>query len=565
MPRSPIGLLRPHCAGIAVVLSAAFAGPALAQKLDGRKWTHEKYGIELKIPDDFSEVPLQIDEQWIAGKFLSDKSYLSKDREWNHEHKPLMRVILFTEKAKKDTGQEVHESEDGKTTFIGIGAVPYQGYRDYIKRHRKGFFFSKEEEEDVAGEDCLMCEVEVHRSRPKLHLYSVVFRRPTFELAIEFEVLEDRKDKLERDIKRCIDSIRFEEPQAGVEAAITGKKETRRTSTRLWTAFRSEWRKRSLEERSEIRREMERQHHEAVRQRTPEDWQISESKHFLVVSHADKLFSEKMVDGAELFWDWCEEEFGELGDDHVRRPVLRLCKDYDEYKAFHFDSSNTTGWSLTGADHEIGTYFDTSNGNSGRDVNVLFGGILRHYLQEKDSFIISYTPYWLTWAVDNYVSEVYVKGRKLDFRVDGWARDEARQMFRDEKLPALQKLLTMTEAEFTAMQKQDQRATYATSQALRYVLGPGGREKSFKDFLVRYFQATIEVASRHDDEWVKIDRSSATTEEEEEEQQRLYSERTKERAKQLQSEINELMFEDMNEKKWEKHEKAYATFVKKGK
>ncbi|MFK7740549.1 MAG: hypothetical protein AB8H80_09500 [Planctomycetota bacterium] len=551
-------LLAASCAAFAITLLPA-------QELKGRKWSHEKFGIALTIPPGFSEVPLQIDEKWIAAKFLSDKSYLSKDRDWNREHKPLMRVIVFSEKAKKSSGQEVHESEDGKTTFVGIGSTPYQGYRDYVKRHRTGFFFSKEDEDTIGGSDCLMCEIDVHKSEPKLHLYSVVFRRPTFELAVEFEALEDRKDKVEKHIRRCLDSIRFVEPVGATEASITGKKGGRRTSTRLWTAFRSEWDKRPIEERTEIRKDMEADHHRRVRKLTPDGWAMSESKHFFVVSHADKKFSEKMVKGAELFYTWCEKRFGELGEDYVRRPVLRLCKDFDEYKAFHFDSSNSTGWALSGADQEIGTYFDTSNGNSGRDVSILFGGILRHFLQEKDSHIISYTPYWLTWAVDNYVSEVYVKGRKLDFKVDGWARDEARQMHRDGKLPKLQDLLTMSEAQFTKMRNKDNRANYAASQALRYVLGPGKNEKAFKDFLYTYFEATIAVAEGHGKDWLKLDHKSAETEEEEEAQQKEYSKRTKERAKQLQKEINEMVFASMTDKKWEKHEKAYAKFVKKGK
>ena len=75
--------------------------------------------------------------------------------------------------------------------------------------------------------------------------------------------------------------------------------------------------------------------------------------------------------------------------------ALRMRKDADEYKAFHFDSSNETGWSFTGGDREIGTYYDNYNGSSGRDVSVLFSGILQHFLQERDSYIISYTPYWL--------------------------------------------------------------------------------------------------------------------------------------------------------------------------
>ncbi|HEB52074.1 MAG TPA: hypothetical protein ENI87_02340, partial [bacterium] len=480
----------------------ALATDLTAQQLKGRKWTHDKFGVEMTIPQDFSVVPLQVDEKWIAAKFLCDKTYISKSRDWNHEHRPLMRIIIFTEEAKKDTGTEIHE-EDGKT-LIGIGAVPYQGYRDYVKRHRSGFFFNKENEARIGGKDCLMCEVEVHKSEPKLHLYSVVFRRPTFEFAVEFEVLEDRKDKLEAKLMKSLRSIRFDDSVVEASAPITGGgKGRKRTSSRLWTAFRDEWRKRPRAERDEIRRGMEQRHHEAVRKATPEDWTISESKHFLVVSHASAKFTKQMTDGAELFYKWCEKEFGDLGDDYVRRPVLRLCKDFDEYKAYHFDSSNETGWSLVGADREIGTYYDNYNGSSGRDVSLLFGGIMQHFLQERDPFIVSYTPYWLTWALDDYVRECYVKGRKLDFRVGDATRDEARNLLRDGKLPKLQELLSMNMSQLRDLLKKDRRMGYAASQALRYVIGPGSKDKAFKNFVKRYFETAIAVGEKYDAKWNK--------------------------------------------------------------
>jgi hypothetical protein len=546
------------------VVFLSFVSLASAQELDGRVWTHEKYGVKLTIPDGYATVPLQVDEQWIAAKFLSDKSYISKSKEFSAEHRALMRIVIFSESAKKKSATEVHETDDG-TTLIGIGAVPYQGYRDYVKRHRSGFFFSKEAPDKIAGEECLMCEVEVHKSEPKLHLYSVVVRRPTFEIAVEFEVLEDRLDKVRKDCLKCLNSIRFSAPAIEAAAPITGAGgKTKRTSSSLWTAFRSEWRKREKEERDEIRKDMERKHHEAVKKATPEDWTISESKHFLVISHSTDKFTKQMTEGAELFFEWCEKEFGSLGEDYVRRPVLRLCKDIDEYKAYHFDSSNETGWSFSGGDREIGTYYDNYNGSSGRDVSILFSGILQHFLQERDPYIISYTPYWLTWSLNDYVTEVYVKGRKLDFRVEDTARDEARDLFRDGKLPKLQKLMSASEAEFTALLKQDRRNRYAVSQALRYVIGPGARDKSFKDFLKRYFEAAIEVAEKNDDTRLTM-RKSAETEEEEEEQQKEYSRKSKERAKKLQGEINELMLSDIKEKTWAKHESAFEKFVKKGK
>ncbi|MCR9244855.1 MAG: hypothetical protein NXI31_07470 [bacterium] len=545
------------------VLTALATVPttAAAQKLEGRKWTHEKLGIQMTIPEGFDMVPLQTDEQWILAKFLSKKTYLSKDKEWNWEHRPLMRIIAFTEKAKAGSAAEVHEEKDG-STFIGIGAVPYKGYRDYVKRHRRGFFFSAEDDGKIGGERCLMCEVDVHKATPKLHLFSAVFHRPTFELAVEFEVLEDRHDKLGKACLKALKSVRFKEPVRVAEAAVTGG---RKTSTRLWTAFRDEWRKRSYEERYEIRQQMERQSHDAVKAKTPDDWIVQDSKHFLVISHADDGFTKRMVAASEVFYTWCEKNFGKLGDDYVRRPVLRICKDFDEYSAYHFDSSNTTGWSFSGESAEIGTYYDNWNGTSGRDSRYLFDGILRWYLQEKDPYIVSYTPYWLTWSISDYLDGAFVKGKKLTFKVDDWTRDESRAMARDGKLPKLQTLLEMDSDGFSKLRKQDSRASYAATQALRYVLGPGQRVKPLKKFLPRYFQAAITVAENDDKKVAPINRLTAKTEEEEEAMAKAATKRRKDRKKRLQQEINDLMLSKITAKDWKKLEKGFAEFVKKGK
>lgn len=559
MPHAPTALL---AASLALVL----VGSAEAQ-LKGRVWTHEPLGFQITVPDDYSLVPLQVDEKWIIAKLLGDKTYISRDREWNLEHRPLMRVIAFTEAAKKSSGVEVQEDKDG-STFIGIGAVPYQGYRDYVKRHRSGFFFSREDKGRIGGQDCLLCEVQVHKSEPKLHLFAVVFRRPTCEIAVEFEVLEDRLDKLGKACRDSFDSVRFIEPRGatpvtGAEKKIEGV--TAQLSNRMWRAFRSEWRKRAPLDRVEIRRQIERQHHAAVRSKTPADWTVTESKHFLVVAHTESRFTDRMVENAETFFSWCDKEFGALSDDYVRRPVLRICRDYDEYKAYHFDSSGSTGWSLFGDDHEIGTYRDDYNGTSGKDASFLFHGILIHYLQEVDTHIVDYSPYWLTWALDDYVRAAIVKDGKLDFRVDDWVRDESRDMQRDGKLPKLRTILELDADSFTTLLKSERRTGYATTQALRFVMGPAQKEKCFKDFLRTYFRAVIVAAERHAPEWeTAAGTKSAETEEEEEQQAKAQSDKSKERRKQLQKEINAVVFK-IDDKQWEKLDKAFDAFVKGGK
>src|SRR5690606_15767092 len=110
-------------------------------------------------------------------------------------------------------------------------------------------------------------------------------------------------------------------------------------------------------------------------------------------------------------------------------------------------------------------------------------------LQEMEPHIVAYTPYWLSYAPDSYVGNAFVKGKKLEFKVDDYVRDESRDQQREGKLPELRKVLEMDADAFLSQMQAGSRSDYAATQALRFVLGPGQREKAFKDFLQRYFKA----------------------------------------------------------------------------
>jgi len=60
----------------------AFCCPVSAQ-LKGTTYTNQDLAVTVRVPTGWTEIPLLVEEEWVVAKFLSDKSYLSKDREWN--------------------------------------------------------------------------------------------------------------------------------------------------------------------------------------------------------------------------------------------------------------------------------------------------------------------------------------------------------------------------------------------------------------------------------------------------------------------------------------------------
>ena len=548
-------LTAPRAATVACALALCTATTQAQSGL----YTHD-LGFRIRVPDDWNNVPIQIDENWIVAKFLSEKSWISKDRDWNREHHPLMTIVVFTEDATRFQGWT--EQQKGDTTFVRVTGLPYRDYRDYLKRNlQDGYYFEKEETVEAGDMEGSRFEILRHKSEPKLRLITCVFHGQDMDVAVEFEVLEDRLDRLRGECERALKSFRFDDRGILPNAPTTGES-SRRTSDKLWTEFREEWKKTDVEERHRLRQDVEEQRFARVRAATPEDWVVEESPHFLVVSHADGRFTKRMVDAAEEFREWCDDNFADLSDEYVRRNVLRVCKDDAEWEAYRFKVSGDS-WAYSIDDsREVVTYRDNYNGSSGRDAGYFFGDILQMYLADKDPYLLQYTPYWLRTGLYEYVSEAMLKGRRIEFDASDWEKEAMRELEREEKLETFQNLVTLDEKRFRNLVERDHRYRYQLTNAVRFLLGPGRRHKPLRDFLPRYFGAVIEHAEKNRDKWKAVDATySAETEEEEEARRKERDDRYAERREAIHEAITKSVF-DLSEKDWARIERAYAKFAR---
>lgn len=553
---------------VALALAGAFAALAPSTRAQVVRGTYidEELGFRVRVPDDWSEIPVRIDENWIVAKFLSSKTWLSKSRDWNEEHRPLMTVIVFTEDAKRFQGWA--KTRRGNTTFVRITELPYQNYRDYLKRNlESGYFYDTEDETEIAGCKVSRFEILQHKSEPKKRLFTHVFHGEDMDVAIEIEVLEDRIDRLRSVCEHTLQSFRFDDGgKLSAAGPSTGSKDAATEDSTLWTKFRDEWKKAPAEERLRIRKDIEERRFDRLRKSTPDSWKVFDTENFLVITHADDKITKKYVESLESFRDWCDEHFGGLSDDYVRKGVLRICNDRAEYEAYRYKVSGDSWTALLDEDREVVTYQDSYSGSSGEGIAELFDDVLEMYLADVDPLLLQYTPSWLRTGLTNYVTAAWMKGRKIDFRVDDWEREDMKQAERDDKLLSLRELTSLDEETYWKELRVERSIRSQLTTAFRFIMGPGRGQKALRTFLHDYMAAVIEIAAKHREEWEALPTTyEKAAETEEEEEARAKKQRTDEgwgkRRKALLEELNQRML-GFDGKTWDRLQRAYERFAK---
>ena len=546
------------------ILATALGDRPLPAQFERGVFRHEQLGFKVRVPSKWTVVPLEAREDWIVAKFLSDRSYVTSGKDWSWDHKPMMKIIVFTEDAKKLRLPKI-ESTGGNTFFVRAGSVPYQNYRDYLKRNLKGqgFFFNREKETTVNKIPCIKYEAKLHKSEYlKRRLVTWVFRGDGMDVAVEFDLLEDRYKNQIGIAERSLKSFRFFDREiVGGEATTAVDRGRARPSSRLWTKNWKAWEKRPADERFRLRKEVEEARFEAIRARTPEGWKVTRSPSFLVVSHTDGRYTKLCVDAAEAFRKWLDDTFGDLSDEYVRHGVLRICADADEYRAFRFTGSRETLRYSVSDDREAVTYRDSYNGTSGADMGFFLDDILQTYLYDKDPRLFRYTPAWLRWGLVRYARSAQIKGKRIVFKASDWEKQGVRQLVREDKLIDLRELMSLDDDEYLALIRKERRAGYQLGSLVRFLLGSGKRHPRLKGFFADYLTAVIEVGEQFDKKKA-LTTKTAETEEEEEEQARSVQAKLKERRKEVGRAINARTVDKWSDKDWKSLRKAYERSIK---
>ena len=312
-------------------------------------------------------------------------------------------------------------------------------------------------------------------------------------------------------------------------------------------------------------------------ERLTEGWKVVRGKHHVALTHADAKFTDRVLDQADGVRDWLDANLAFMGTGIPGPEMLRICKDYDEERAFSDLSSRSGGWS-----DEICTSPSEGDWGLGWVAGRLFDG----WLADKNPRLAYSLPPWLSRGIREWIGSAYVKGGKLTFRADGDLLVALKLAVKKKQLISSREMLQMTYGDLEERDKSFQggegggggppgmplmgfgmrtSAWQQTAGFVRFMLeGPGKSAARTKDLLPTYV-AALDAFVKESDEKPAAGGGPAAPKTEEEEAARFKSRESywKEHQKDLLKGVFERVFKDWTDADWASLEKSYRAYAAK--
>ncbi len=505
--------------GLIAVLVAPPAG-ATPQDIQ-----NDRFGVALKAPRGWTEIPTKVDEQWIVAKYLSDKIYrYNTEQGWTREFQPEMTVLAFV------------KAEDGDR-----GA--FKDYEDYLdKTYRSGGFYVSDRAGKKAGKveaTALEITVEKLADAPK-YLITWVYHLDDMDVAVQFEVLQDSWKKLKSTANRSFKSFETIERKEDAELPDQDRRGSWISMSDLTSGTPSERRK--------ARMEYELAHREKARAALPDDWTADQIGSCFVLNHTDDRYAKKLVEQVEAVMGWLDDSFPFVGpDEYVRQPILRICASRDEEYSFREGGDGSWGTGI-----EIVTCRDRNDWTDW-EVGWVNSQVFRLWFQDRSFPLYLALPSWIKAGISEQLQNARAKGRKLDFRQDDWDRDRLRQIYREGRQHSPRNLMQMTQEDFYDDWENRRQACALVDFLLS---GKSSKTKEVLGDYMRNVQAVVEEIELGEDA-ESLAKEKPKTEAEED---ALYKKRRnlwKDRERRVLEMAYDRTFGSWSDRDWEKFEKTY--------
>lgn len=537
--------------GIPTDLGPTTTAAALAfHILEDLQHEDEKIGFKISTPKKWNQIPIQNDERWIVGRFQSNKAnhYTDDTFGWTYDHKAEMTMIAFTGESMKtdiDLG-EIDDGEGGRTVSTVFRLEnPYKDYEEYLRKtyNDGGWYVDSEETIDLRGVKVSVFSIKVEKSSqlgPK-RITTWVYHLGHADVAVQFECLEGAYKKLSKEFKARFKSFKVMERVDTSNASSQGLREI----------FNSG---KTPEERKIVRLSIEKDQHEKALANLPEEWTAEEDDKFLVLSHVKKKDTKEVVKQVDLMFQWLEKNFPSVGrGEYVRRPIIRICKDSEEMSLFMSGS----GWSFTNI--EILTCKDNSF------IGEFYSGqvndrAFRYWFYERDRELYSRIPAWFRFGMDNMLHSAEVKGSKIIFEPDQWAKQNLRDALKNETITLPSAMFKMTASDFSG----NRSLSSEFGAFVRYLMvGKGAKSKLTKGLAGAYLGHLKDILDEEDAASdFSDDDDGPTTEEEEDEAFKNKQNVWKQRAESIANEVYLRTFTDWTQKDWDKLDAEYLRTIK---
>jgi hypothetical protein len=209
-------------------------------------------------------------------------------------------------------------------------------------------------------------------------------------------------------------------------------------------------------------------------------------------------------------------------------------------------------------------------GKSGWEMDWVNERLLDLWLSERDHEVWFGLPTWVRHGLASYVEGARLSGKKLQFQMDHWERDDFREAVQQKKHAPVRELVKMTSADFYG--RDTNYAGFWDRQAqadmlVRFLLSPeAGRSKQTKtllfDYLARLREVVLELEA---EDRAKGDREEAEPKTEEEEAEFYRKKReawdSSEREKATLERTFQRTFGAWSSADWQAFEKAFLKFA----
>jgi hypothetical protein len=538
----------------AALLTAWVALPAPAA---AENYEDENLGYSLSVPDGYRAIPIAGEEKYIVARWQSEREYADKKEGWSH--RPDLKVILFDPKGKKSA--EV--AKEGDVSKISI-QNPYKTYKDWIKSDAEGGrYISKEEEVEVHGVKATWYEVAYEKLTVPRHGLAYVYHAEDIDYCLTTEVLEQYWDKLSPALYKVMKSVKIFPRKGTVKREVTGDDAD--------ITIRGDLSKLSPEDRYKRRQANFEKSLKVATERLTDGWFVKRSKNYVALSHTDEKYTTGVLDLAEAVRAWAEATLPYYGNGISGSELIRICKDYDEERAFR-DTSARSGWV-----HEVTVSRNEGIFGPGNVASTIFD----RWLDDKNPRLAYGKPPWLDGGLREWVGTAYLKGGKLAFRNDADTTGALKQAAKSNTLIMPRDMLVMSYDDLMQREKDSQgggsgplpggmpipgmgRASpwQQTAGFVRFLLdGPGKGNARTKDLLKAYVLELDAFLKAEDEKSSGTDYKAPKSEEEEEARFKNREAYWKDHQKDLLKAVFDKVFKDWTDADWKALDKSFKSYA----
>lgn len=460
------------------------AATALGSEGVGGFAKNERWGFKVRVPDGWTSVALPASEEWIALKQLGKRELYPRDSVWGH--RPEMWVVGFPHARLAERGAKVETKGDTKVVTY---RDPYKDYKDFLARESRfvggGWYVAEEKEGEVDGTKVTMYDVRVDKLvEAPFRIVAWVYHFDDIDFAVQFKVYESHYEAYRATFQSCLKSFRrVARTEALPGAAQTGSSVVDVEDERDLTP----------EERRQRRQEAAQRAIDREIAALPKGWYRLETKHYVLLSNADRKFTQVVADHAEAIRTYLEKTFPSVGDDYVPKGLIRVFASTDEERAYAETTRSLWVWG------EQVLVSQRAGEEKSWELEYVSASLASQWLSFKNRNLAWNMPFWIDAGLNRHMAFARSKGKRVEFKPDVSERQRLKEFVKRGEAVSLREMLEGDEEVFRTKRE----STLQAGSVVTFFLEKAGRG-STKGCIRNYLAALVVAVEEAEAEYEAV-------------------------------------------------------------